>query len=534
MTLPRRPEAAQLSTGPKPRGTAFAVSPHYLASQAGIDIMARGGNAADASIAINAVLGVVAPDQCGPGGDLFALVHLPGEPTPRTLNSSGRAGSGLTANDLRDMGLGEIPLRSRWSITVPGCVDGWYALSDELGNLSVAECLVPAIEIARSGFPVSVELAESLIRAHDAIGGQGSAVPLYPGGEPATDGATIKRVRLAETLDAVASGGRRAFFDGDVALGIIEASGGAVTPDDLAINQAEWIVPASINVFGRTAWTIPPNSQGYLTLATLWIFESLNPPTDPLDPLFQHLLIESYRSVAWERAQYATEPLTAPLPIDELLNPTRLEQIASTISLDSAGRWPRPKKAPSGTAFIAVSDSDDMAVSYIQSNYWGFGSGFSAGSTGVFLQNRGAGFNLIQGHPNEYTPGHRPMHTLAPTLWTKGTSLELILGTRGGDQQPQYVAQFAANHFHAGLCTDDSQVLPRWTMDQPEPGTDSFITVEPRFPDSVIAGLVGRGHSVETGAAWNSGYGPISAIDKSRDNKASADPRVSTSAALSM
>jgi gamma-glutamyltranspeptidase/glutathione hydrolase len=505
-----------------------------MASQAGIEIMATGGNAVDAAIAINAVLGVVAPDTCGPGGDLFALVHIPGEARPRTLNSSGRAGSGLTANDLRDMGHGEITLQSKWSITVPGCVDGWHALSDELGNLSVAECLAPAIDIARSGFPVSVELADALVRIQHLIGGQGSASPLYPNGEPAPFGSTISRHQLAETLEAVASGGRRAFFEGEVGAGIIQASGGAITPDDLAVDQAEWIAPAGIDVFSRTAWTIPPNSQGYLTLATLWIFEHLDPPTDSNDPLFQHLLIESYRSVAWERAQYATEPSTAPMTVDELLDPIRLEQIASTVSPDFTGRWPSPKKAPAGTAFIATSDSNGMAVSYIQSNYWGIGSGLSAGATGVFLQNRGAGFNLIQGHPNEYTPGHRPMHTLAPTLWTKDTSLELVLGTRGGDQQPQYLAQFAANHFHAGTCTDDSQLKPRWTMDQPEPGTDSSITVEPRFSKSAIAGLTERGHAVNFGADWNAWYGPISAIDVGLGNKASADPRVSTSASLSL
>lgn len=534
MTLPDRPEAAHLSTGPKPRGTAFAVSPHHMASQAGIDIMAKGGNAVDASIAINAVLGVVAPDTCGPGGDLFALVHKPGMVAPRTLNASGRAGSGISAHDLRDMGHGEIPLQSRWSITVPGCVDGWHSLSEELGNLTVAECLAPAIDIARTGFPVSVELAEALVRIQDLIADQASAAPLYPNGEPAASGSSITRERLAETLEAVASGGRHAFFEGDVARGIVEASGGAITPDDLAVNQAEWIVPASIDIFGRTAWTIPPNSQGYLTLATLWIFEHLDAPTDPGDPLYQHLLIESYRSVAWERAQYVSDPATAPLTSEELLNPNRLAQIAATVSADSAGRWPRPRRAPSGTAFMAASDTEGMAVSFIQSNYWGIGSGLSAGGTGVFLQNRGAGFNLIQGHPNEYTPGRRPMHTLAPTLWTRDGSLELVLGTRGGDQQPQYLAQFGAHHFHAGLCTDDSQLLPRWSMNQPEPGTDSSLTVEPRFSTPTVAGLHERGHSVSDGPAWNAGFGPISAINVARDNKASADPRVSTSAALSL
>ena len=534
MTPPSRPSAAQLGTGPKQPGTGFAVSPHYLASQAGIDIMARGGNAVDASIAINAMLGVVLPDTCGPGGDLFALVHIPGEAAPRTLNSSGRAGSGVSADELRDMGHGEIPLRSPWSITVPGCVDGWYALSDELGELSVAECLAPAIGVARNGFPVSSELASSMTRLQDMIGNQGSSLPFYPEGQPAAAGSEIVRPRHADTLEAVASGGRDAFYGGDVGDEIVKATGGAITPDDLAVSQSEWVKPASLDVFGRTGWTIPPNSQGYLTLATLWIFEYLDPPSNPGDPRYHHLLIESYRSVAWERARFATEPATAPLSTEELLAPERLEAIAETISKSSIGRWPQPPAAPAGTAYMAASDPSGMAVSYIQSNYWGIGSGLSAGSTGVFLHNRGAGFNLIPGHPNEFIAGHRPMHTLAPTLWTRNGELDLVLGTRGGDQQPQFLAQFAAHHFRAGLCTDDSQSMPRWNMAQPEPGTDSFLTIEPHFPSKVVEALRNIGHVVEDGEPWNAGYGPISAIDLAGENKASADPRVSTSAALSV
>jgi gamma-glutamyltranspeptidase/glutathione hydrolase len=503
-----------------------------LASEAGIEIMKRGGNAVDASIAINAVLGAVLPDTCGPGGDLFAIVHVPGEPVPRALNSSGRAGSGVSANDLREMGHGEIPLRSPWSISVPGCVDGWHALSHELGNLSVADCLQPAITLAIEGFPVSTELAHSIGRLQDMIGEQGSSAPFYPGGNAVTAGTVIARPRHAATLEAIASGGRDSFYGGEVGAEITKATRGAVTADDLAVNQAEWIEPASTDIFGRTAWTIPPNSQGYLTLATLWIFESLSPPSDPGDPLFHHLLIEAYRSVAWERARYVTDPSTAPLPPKQLLSPERLLRIADTISSTAAGRWPMPTPAPAGTAYMTASDPDGMAVSYIQSNYWGIGSGLSAGATGVFLHNRGAGFNLIPGHPNEYQPGNRPMHTLSPTLWTAGNELDLVLGTRGGDQQPQFLAQFAALHYQAGLCIDDAQDYPRWNMEQPEPGTDSSLTIEPRFPASLVDSLRGLGHEISDGERWSAGYGPISAIDVADENKASADPRVSTSAAL--
>lgn len=192
-----------------------------------------------------------------------------------------------------------------------------------------------------------------------------------------------------------------------------------------------------------------------------------------------------------------------------------------------------PAAAPGGTAYMAALDHDGMAVSYIQSNYFGIGSRRSAGATGIFLHNRGAGFNLIPGHPNEYTPGNRPMHTLAPTLWTKGDALDLVLGTRGGDQQPQFLAQFAANHFHSGLSASESQELPRWSMEQPEPGTDSAVTIEPRFAEATVVGLRDRGHGITTGVPWNAGYGPISAIDVAGENAAAADPRVSTSAAMS-
>jgi len=533
MNPPARPDPAHLSTGPQPPSSSVVVSPHYLASQAGLDVIAAGGNAVDAAIAVDAVLAVVAPDTCGPGGDLFALIHQPGDAIPSTLNSSGRAGSGVTADDIRDAGHGEIPYRSRWSITVPGCVDGWEALVGRFGSLPLSMSLAPAIEIARNGFPVSLELADSLERLIDLISDQASSSPLYPKGAPAAFGSVITRPALADTLEAIAASGRDAFYLGAPGNGIIEATGGSVTPDDLSVCQAEWVDPVSLDVFGRTAWTVGPNSQGYLTLATTWIFEHLDPPDDPNDPLFHHLLIEAYRSVAWERSMYVTDPATAPLTALELLDPERLAKRASAIDRARAGRWPTPEPSQGGTSYMTVKDGSGMGVSLIQSNYAGIGSGLSAGSTGVFLHNRGAGFNLIQGHPNEYQPGRRPMHTLSPTTWTKEASLDLLLGTRGGDQQPQYLAQYAAHHYHAGACTDDSQMAPRWSMEQPLPGTDSSISIEPRFDPTTVASLEALGHHVAEARMWEPGWGPICAIDVGGEMKGSADPRISTSAAIS-
>lgn len=529
----KRPAQAIVGTGSTSTDRGIVVSPHHLASQAGIDILRMGGTAVDAAIAVDAVLGVVAPDTCGPGGDLFALVHAPGMDVPATLNASGHAGSGATATSLRARGLGEIPFRSPWSITVPGCVDGWEALAERFGALPLATNLAPAIAIATNGFPVSTELAGSLGGLQELIGDQASAPPFYPGDEPATSGSTMTRPALAATLASIGSAGRNAFYMGEVGEGITAASDGAILLSDLQKRQATWITPARLDVLGRTGWTIPPNSQGYLTLAMLWIFEHLEPPNDPNDALYQHLLIEAYRSVAWERADTVGDPTTADVSIDELLDPERLARRADRINRNAVTRWPMPQPAPGGTAYMTVLDQTGMGVSFIQSNFAGIGAGRSAGSTGVWLHNRGAGFNLIPGHPNEYGPGKRPLHTLSPTLWTDDTeALSLLLGTRGGDQQPQYLGQFAAHHLQAGLCTDDAQAVPRWHMDQPVPGVDSTVTVEARMADATIEGLRQRGHIVDLGADHEPGWGPISAIDVAGEHKGSADPRISTSAAL--
>ena len=494
--------------------------------------MEQGGTAVDGAIAADAMLAVVAPDTCGPGGDLFAIVHRPGDEEPIVLNASGRAGSGASAARLRDQGLATIPLRSHWSVTVPGCVDGWEALIERFSALTLTDDLAPAISRANEGFPTSLELASSLERLQDHIGSQPSAAALYPGGEAPRTGTPLHRPALAATLQAIADGGRSAFYLGPVGKGIVEATDGVISTDDLEQRQVDWVTPASTDLFGLTAWTVPPNSQGWITLATLRIFEMLDPPRDPGHPGFQHALIESYRSVAWERADTTTDPDTAPMSPDQLLDSERLAERASTISRSRARRWPIPTGAPGGTAYLTTRDSDGTVVSFIQSNFWGIGSGISAGATGVWLHNRGAGFSLRPGHPNELTPGRRPLHTLAPTLWTEGAQARLVLGTRGGDQQPQILAQVAANQLWAEADPNEAQRLPRWSIDTPESGDLPTIRYEPRFAASTIAGLTQLGHAVESAEAWEAGWGPVSTITIDDDIRGEADPRVSTATAI--
>lgn len=494
--------------------------------------MERGGNAVDAAIAANAVQGVVAPDTCGVGGDLFALIHRPGDTQPLCLNASGRAGSGVSAATLRATH-STLPYRHPWTITVPGCVAGWAELAERHGNVPLSTSLGPAIELATNGFPVSPELADSLGRLADMIGGQDSARALYPDGAVPQAGVTIRRLDLARTLTAIADAGPATFYQGDVAEAIAAATEGGVTANDLAGVAVDWVSPIGIEVFGHKGWTVPPNTQGYLTLAALWLFERMVPPKNPADPGYVHAAIEAYRAVAWERDHLVSDPNSAPLPAHELLSPSRLTARLNTLSMDSVARWPAPAPAPGGTAYLCTRDDVGVGVSLIQSNFAGIGAGISANGTGVFLQNRGAGFTLEEGHPNELMPGRRPLHTLSPTIWTKGDTLRLLLGTRGGQYQPQLLVQLAAHLLYSDAPRALSQPLPRWQVDGWGPGASPLVRIEERTPQSIFDGLAARGHAVEKVADWNPGWGPVSVIGVDEEEVfASVDPRVSTTAAL--
>ncbi|MCP3976761.1 MAG: gamma-glutamyltranspeptidase [bacterium] len=525
----RSPEATLIVSDEHDAG--YAATPHVLASQAALDIMARGGNAIDGAIAANAVQGVVAPDTCGIGGDLFALIHKPGEEAPAVLNASGTAGSGTSAEQMR-LSHDEMPYRHPWTVTVPGCVAGWVELAKEHGVLPLEQTLESAIDLARNGFPVSPELSDSLARIQGMIRFQPSSAPLYVKGTVPEPGATVRRPGLAQTLEAIAQAGPDAFYKGPVADAIVNATAGGLTRADLAGYAVDWVDPIGIDVFGLTAWTVPPNTQGYITLAALWLFEQLEPPRDPSDPAFVHAAIEAYRAMAWERDDLVSDPATLPLELNEYLSTDRLTTRLESLSKDSITEWPQSNPAPGGTAYMCVRDRDGVGISLIQSNFAGIGSGLSAGDTGVFLHNRGAGFNLIPGHPNELTPGRRPLHTLSPTLWTADGELRLILGTRGGEYQPQLLVQVAAHLLYGDSPRAASQPHPRWQVDGWGPGESSAVHIEERTPDDVATGLEARGHNVERVPNWNAGWGPVSLIGVEDDEVfAAVDPRVSTSAA---
>ncbi|HEU4917295.1 MAG TPA: gamma-glutamyltransferase [Acidimicrobiia bacterium] len=495
-------------------------------------MLRAGGNAVDAAIAATAVQGMVAPETCGIGGDLFALVHRPGWDAPRALNASGRAGSGATPAKMRDSASGAIGRDDPLSVTVPGCVDGWSTLSQELGRLPLADCLAPAISHGSDGFEVSTEQAARFGQEADVYARHPAVRELYPQGRVVTSGDRIRRPALAATLEAIADGGRAAFYQGTPGEDIVEELGGVITFEDLAGEHAEWVSPISCRIGGLTAWTIPPNSQGYLGLATLGVFEMMSPPDDPSHPDWWHFLIEAFRSVAWERDDLVADADDAPLPAALLLDSDRLRRAAATIDRARTGIWPRTG-APSSTAYLCVVDNEGMAVSIIQSNFAGPGSHFGARRSGFLLHNRGSGFTTTPGHPNEIQPGKRPRHTLSPTIWTDEAMTRLVLGTRGAALQPQIVAQVAARVVLAGVDVEAAQRAPRWTVADFGPFSEARLQIEPGVPHFALSDLRRRGHSIEEVAGPQSDWGPVSviAIDPP-DIAAAADPRVDTTRAV--
>jgi gamma-glutamyltranspeptidase / glutathione hydrolase len=496
-------------------------------------VLEAGGNAVDAAIAATATQGVVAPETCGIGGDLFALIHRPGWERPRALNSTGRAGSNADAGSLRSSGEVDIPRTHPLCVTVPGCVDGWAALSAELGAMTLAECLAPAIDLAEGGFEVSAEQEQAFRMQAPMYLDHPAVHEFYPNGKPVAIGATVRRPRLAATLGAIARDGRDAFYRGSPADDIVTELGGIITHEDLAAPHADWVTPISCPVAGMTSWTMPPNSQGYLGPATLAVFERLGPVGDPSGPEWWHLLIEAFRSVAWERDDVVADPDTAPLPADLLLDESRLRRAASTVDRDRAGVWPLSMGRESGTAYLCVVDGEGLSVSMIQSNYYGTGSAFGAASSGFLLQNRGSGFTLSPGHPNELRPGKRPLHTLSPTIWTSGTEPRWVIGTRGGPVQPQLVAQVAARAILAGESLADTQSAPRWTVQEFGPFSESRFQVEPGVPPATLAELRRRGHQIEELTAPQPGWGPVSVIEVDGDSRDThRDPRVETTSAI--
>lgn len=510
----------------------MVCSVDHLASGAGIAILRAGGNAVDSAIATSAALAVTTQHMCGMGGDLFALVHHADGVAPTCLNASGRAGSGADAGQLRDEGHTRMPTdEDIRAVTVPGCVDGWVALHERHGRLPLADVLQPARVLAEEGFPAS-PLAAFMVPIVTDVDGADDYT-----GQPVRTGTLIRRPGVARTLAAIASDGRAAFYAGEFGAGLQRIGAGLFTDDDLARSQADWVDPLGIDLWGHRAWTVPPNSQGYLTLAAARIAELVGLGRDldhqPGTAEWAHLLIEAARLAGHDRLAVLHDDADGA----ELVADRRLAPLAERF--DPRTRTAPPAPAGSGdTIYLCTADGEGQAVSLIQSNARGWGVHLTVPEVGIFLHNRGQGFSLEPGHQAEYRPGRRPPHTLAPALVqrTDGT-LRAVLGTMGGDTQPQVVLQLLARLLVADEDPARCIGAPRWRLgdggfDTWEGEGPALVGVEQGAPEAWTLGLRARGHELSVQDPWNSGYGHAHLIERADDGTlaGAADPRALTGA----
>ncbi len=474
---------------------AMVCSIDHVASAAGLAMMRNGGTAVDAAVATNAVLTVTSQHMCGLGGDLFALVHVNGQPVA-CLNASGRAGSGLEAATLRQAGHTTMPFkRALASVTVPGVVDGWFALHQRFGVLPFADVLAPAIELATHGFAAAPLLAYSVRSIADVEGAED-----FLSNRPLQTGSVVRRPGVARSLSAIAADGRDGFYAGEFGRGLVALGGGQFDQSDLDLVHADWVDPLTTTVWGHEVSTVPPNSQGYLTLQAARIAEMLNLPTDTTDPQFAHLLIEAARQAAWDRPAVLHELADG----NALLDDDRIAGRAQNIRPDQAATLPDTYRK-AGTIHLCAVDKNRMGVSLIQSVASSFGSEIVVPGTGIFLHNRGTGFSLTANHPAELAPGRRPPHTLAPALIrTPAGELHTVLGTMGGDSQPQIVLQMLARLLVAHESPGTIITSPRWTLKSPgATGFDTWttknspiVTLETHSPSSWALELEAIGHHV--------------------------------------
>ena len=512
--------------------TAMVAAADQLAAQAGVTVLQNGGNAVDAALATSAVLAVVAPHMCGLGGDCFALVHHGGA-TPAALNGSGRAGSGADPDRLRAEGHTAMPFRGDIrAVPVPGYVDGWLALHGRFGRLDAAVLLAPAISYAENGFPASPLLVGGLPRLDEA------ELPLdwqELRSQARRPGARLRRPGVGRTLRAIAVDGRAGFYGGEFGAGLLALGAGEYTSTDLERPLADWVDPLVVDAWGRRVWSMPPNSQGYLTLAAAWIAAQLDLPAEPDDGRWAQLLVDAAVEASHDRPALLWDGAAG----DALLAPARLGP-----RRDAVGRRPPRRRVPAGsgdTTYLCAVDGDGMAVSLIQSNASGFGSHLFEPATGINLHNRGLGFSLEPGHPAEYGPGRRPPHTLSPALVTEpGGDLAAVLGTQGGDGQPQILLQVLARLLASGQSPGSAIGSPRWVLTGTGQGFDTWtapetvVSIERHAPAAWTDFLTRRGYPVVSAASFDHAFGHANLITVTPDGvlAGAADPRARIGAAL--
>ncbi len=512
-------------------GIVAAESP--LAAQAGVRILESGGNAVDAAIATNAMMGVVAPMMNGMGGDLFAIVYDAKADQLYGLNASGWAPKGLTIESLRKAGLREMPQTGVQTITVPGAVDGWQKLADKFGRKKLGEDLRAAIQTAQNGYPVTEWVAAYWGGSVDYLRGDDAAAKLYlPNDRAPKTGELFVNPDLAWSLQQIAAHGRDGFYKGELAAKMLEAMkrhGGTMTAQDLSEYGAEWVNPISTTYREWTVYELPPNGQGLAALEMLNIMETF--PLGQKDFGFGstralHAMIEAKKLAYADLAKYIGDPRGQKLPVNTLLSKEWAGERAKLIDPDHAHCEVVAGEIPTGkdTTYLTVVDRDGNMVSLIQSNFSEFGSGIVSPGTGFALHNRGALFTMDASSPNALAGRKRPRHTIIPAFAKKGQTT-VAFGIMGGWNQSQAHAQFMADIADFKMNIQAALEAPRFTKRTFE-GCD--LQMENRFSGKVRDELTAKGHKIEVMGTFSSAVGGGQAV--MRDfatgvNFGASDPR---------
>ena len=502
---------------------AMAATSHPLATQIALDILKAGGNAIDAAIATNAALGLMEPTGNGMGGDLFAIVWDAEKKELVGLNASGRAPALMTLEYFKEHGIEKVPPYGPLPVSVPGAVDGWFELHGRYGSLPMQKILAPAIAYAREGFPVTEYIAKYFAIYEGRLAQYpGFAETYMPDGHVPKKGEVFKNPRLANTFEAIAEGGRDAFYKGDIARRIdayMTEQGGLLRYEDLAAHQSEWITPVATNYRGWDVYELPPNGQGIAALQILNILEGFDIQSMGFGSAeYLHTLVEAKKLAFEDRAKYYADMDVVDVPVATLISKEYANERRKLISPDKASMSlpAGDAKLESGdTIYLTVADDAGNMVSLIQSNYRGMGSGMTPGDLGFILQDRAELFALEEGHANVLEPGKRPFHTIIPAFVMKDGKPLISFGLMGGAMQPQGHAQIIVNMLDFGMNLQEAGDAARINHTGSSQPTGSVMTdggvlhLENEFSQATREALEALGHTLGESDGSFGGYQAI-------------------------
>lgn len=501
----------------------MAATSQPLATQIALDILKAGGHAVDAAIAANAALGLMEPTGSGIGGDLFAIVWDAENKQLIGLNASGRAPALMTLEYFKERGIKKIPPYGPLPVSVPGTVDGWFELHKRFGRLSMHDILAPTVAYAREGFPVSEVIAYYLgLNVRARIDYPGFAETYMPDGHMPAKGEIFKNPRLADTLEAIAEGGRDAFYKGDIARRIdayMTEHGGLLRYEDLAQHESEWVTPVSTNYRGWDVYELPPNGQGIAALQILNILEGFDIKSMGFGSAeYIHTFVEAKKLAFEDRAKYYADMEFVEVPVATLISKEYADERRKLISPDRAAVEYAAGDAmleDGDTIYLTVADSDGNMVSLIQSNYRGMGSGMTPGDLGFVLQDRAELFSLEEGHANVLEPGKRPFHTIIPAFVMKDGKPLISFGMMGGAMQPQGHAQIIINMLDFGMNLQEAGDAARMNhQDSSQPTGETMtdggvVHLERTFSEATRAALEAMGHTLGRSDGGFGGYQAI-------------------------